>query len=735
MKRALTVMLATLLLAASIPVTAAAAVSWPSISSGKPMTVYTISTGDNTTAYTSSSMTVKKGTIYASDDLRVSSIGKNSKGTWYCYGTYPTKNGRKDAYWPLSVITTAYAPSEVNTSRSGNIQVYRRSSGNLTLGTIAKGDKVYLMASSGNRRQVIYNLGTSSSPTGWKMGWIAASSYDSYIKSKSSDNNNSTPSGSGKADPVSNGWYMIVSGNSEERVLDINNWNQLNGGNLETYARNNTTNQRFYMRYLGNGYYSIRAQHSGRYLHRSDGNPTGANVHQWEGYGNNNAQWKLYSAGGGYYYLGCRSGGYLDNSSGSTKLGNNVITYSFNGSAAQKWRFVSTSGSTAYEKKTVSNGWYMVESGNSSDRVLDINRSNQNNGGNLEIYKKNGTANQVFYLQYMNNGYYSLKARHSNKYIHAKGTNSQTDNVHQWTGTGSNNALWSLEPAGGNYYYLRCKSGNYLDNSGGRTNLSNNVITYNFNGSAAQKWKFISPAAPVKTETYYVTTRAGLILRERPTTSSTPLVTMPWRSSLQVESINGGWAKAVYNGKSGYCSASYISKTMPKDQESSGTWRMPMDNWYCTWKTKTNYSWGGYNPSSSRKDRPYHCGVDIGGTGGRVYAAATGKVVYKNYGGGNGNHVILEHNLNGKTVYSFYAHLSSYGSYKVGDTIKKGTLIGIYGNSGLGSSGGVHLHFGVFTGYSSNPVGYVPKINGNKAEYGNVTFYNPVYVVNNNRLP
>ena len=231
--------------------------------------------------------------------------------------------------------------------------------------------------------------------------------------------------------PIPDGWYMIISGNSDDRVLDINGWNQDNGGNLETYYRNNATKQRFHVVYQGNGYYTLCAMHSGKYIHTSDERYKNANVHQWTGTGDN-ALWAFQSAGNGYYYLKNKnSGSYLDNSGGNTDPGNNVITYEYNGSDAQKWRFVSSVGTESYEKRMIDDGYYMLQSGNSSDRVLDIHNWDMNNGGNLEIYQKNGTTNQTLYLRYMDHRYYSLQVQHSNKYIHAQGTNNQTDNVHQ----------------------------------------------------------------------------------------------------------------------------------------------------------------------------------------------------------------------------------------------------------------------------------------------------------------
>ena len=143
----------------------------------------------------------------------------------------------------------------------------------------------------------------------------------------------------------------------------------------------------------------------------------------------------------------------------------------------------------------IKNGYYMIQSGNATNRVLDINNYSMNNGGNLEIYQKNGTSNQVFYLQYRNNGYYSIQAVHSGYYLH-KANSGKTDDVHQWSGYGANNTQWALESAGNGYYYIRSRSGNYLDNSGARTTLGNNVGTYKKNNSAAQKWKFIAINRP-----------------------------------------------------------------------------------------------------------------------------------------------------------------------------------------------------------------------------------------------
>lgn len=171
---------------------------------------------------------------------------------------------------------------------------------------------------------------------------------------------------------------------------------------------------------------------------------------------------------------------------------------------------------------------------------------------------------------------------------------------------------------------------------------------------------------------------------------------------------------------------------------STSGWQMPMTNAYCTWKSSGNWSWATYTSNSS--GRNYHLGIDIYGSNGTVYAAASGKVVAasSSNSGANGRYIIIKHTLSGKTVYSFYAHLSSI-NVSVGQSVNKGSTIGAAGGSGYGKNNnyGTHLHFAIVDTLwtSGNYYGYATYFTGNKVNYKNVTYYNPIYVVNNSKLP
>ena len=194
----------------------------------------------------------------------------------------------------------------------------------------------------------------------------------------------------------------------------------------------------------------------------------------------------------------------------------------------------------------------------------------------------------------------------------------------------------------------------------------------------------------------------------------------------------------TYNGVSGVKYKLALGCYAPSTSSTTSAWQMPMKNAYCTWSSFSNMSWGNYTNRSG--DRDYHLGIDIYGTSGIVYAAATGKVVAasSSASGANGRFIILQHTISGKTVYSFYAHLSSV-KVSVGQTVSVGTQIGVAGGSGYGSNNyyGTHLHFAIVDTLwtSGGYYGYATWFSGNKVTYGGVTYYNPLYVINNKCLP
>ena len=91
------------------------------------------------------------------------------------------------------------------------------------------------------------------------------------------------------------------------------------------------------------------------------------------------------------------------------------------------------------------------------------------------------------------------------------------------------------------------------------------------------------------------------------------------------------------------------------------------------------------------KYKKMHTGIDVRcDVGTPILSTAYGKIIRIQYRpDGYGNNIVIEHKDGYKTL---YAHLSKI-SVKVGENIRRGTVIGYSGNTG--TSTGPHLHYEV----------------------------------------
>lgn len=199
---------------------------------------------------------------------------------------------------------------------------------------------------------------------------------------------------------------------------------------------------------------------------------------------------------------------------------------------------------------------------------------------------------------------------------------------------------------------------------------------------------------------------------------------------------SGNYTAVIYQAKSGnrayklgyVPTGNYNSVIKKQSSPASGSFQWPMNGYW------TTQSFNSYSNSMAGKGRPYHSGMDIKSSNNNVYAAAYGKVIYKGYSSGNGNHVIIEHSFSGTTVKTLYSHLANFsGCPSVGSIVNKGVKIGTMGSTG--NSTGPHLHFAIFAGNSNDPYGYVKYSGSNKMTYNGCTFFNPEYVIKYNKLP
>ena len=356
-----------------------------------------------------------------------------------------------------------------------------------------------------------------------------------------------------------------------------------------------------------------------------------------------------------------------------------------NGWASLDYAQLVQAAPTSMTSSNLPNGYYVISSKFDFCKVIDIYCAYGENGTCAIIYDWNGTDNQIFYFERLSDGTYRIQAKHSGRYLEVRNSShSNGAEVAQWDWHDSYACKrWYVIDCGdGCYKLINKESGKALDLNGGNTSNGTRIQQYQENGTNAQRFRLTNVSAAF----------------------SNP----------------------------------------PASNDSTSSWQYPLKGAYCSWRGYSNstWSWGEdrYGNSSS-SSRNFHLGLDLNGSSSTVYAALEGTVAAysTSNSGANGRYVILKHSVGGQTVYSFYAHLSSVKVSSVGQSVNKNTEIGVVGGSGNGSNSnyGEHLHFAIVDTLwkSGGYYGYATKFSGNAKCYEGVTYYNPKYVIDNNRLP
>lgn len=291
---------------------------------------------------------------------------------------------------------------------------------------------------------------------------------------------------------LENGVYTIKAALNEKKVLDVSMASNLSGANIQVWDNENVGQQRFIIKYLGDGLYSIENFKSGKVLDVAGANKkNGTNVWQFDSNGTNAQKWVIKDCGDGYYNLISRCGGlYLNVAKDKVSNGTNIQVYECKDSLSQKFKIeLSAIGGT----QTIKNGVYQIATALDDGKVLDVSAGSTKLKANIQLWSNANVAQQKFMITYLNNGLYKITCEKSNMVMDVKeaGTRNGT-NVWQYESNGTKAQQWVIKDLGDGYYSFisRCND-LYLNVAGGVTSNGTNIQVDAGNGSKSQKFKIV----------------------------------------------------------------------------------------------------------------------------------------------------------------------------------------------------------------------------------------------------
>lgn len=272
----------------------------------------------------------------------------------------------------------------------------------------------------------------------------------------------------------------------------------------KTKAATNAASQRWRVKSVGSGFYTLQNVATGTYLQApakvtsksaalTFGKADGSEVQQWS--------ITTDPARAGYLIVWSRA--YPDMvlhiASASAANGSSVRLYRANGTAAQSF------GAQAITR-VIDDGFYVITN-KRSGQALHVQSSSLKNNANVQQWTRNKSLAQTFKLTYnKSTGYYSVINVQSGKALEVtKGQSADGTNIQQNQYKGTRAQQWCIKrQTDGSLKLFSAIDGRALSVKGGSLEKGANVQTYHACGSAGQRWFFTAQSNWLPAGTYEI---------------------------------------------------------------------------------------------------------------------------------------------------------------------------------------------------------------------------------------
>lgn len=159
-----------------------------------------------------------------------------------------------------------------------------------------------------------------------------------------------------------------------------------------------------------------------------------------------------------------------------------------------------------FNAKTISEGIYTIQSAVDSNKFLDINECSKEESTKMQLWEKNDTDAQKFYIYKSKDGCFRISAVCSGKLITCLG-NDMGSEITQNMCNNSDNQKWSIYLSDDDSVSFCLKSaGMYLDVNGANSENGTKIQLWERNGTDAQKF-YLVPLKEFHRDDYIVSTK------------------------------------------------------------------------------------------------------------------------------------------------------------------------------------------------------------------------------------
>ena len=151
----------------------------------------------------------------------------------------------------------------------------------------------------------------------------------------------------------------------------------------------------------------------------------------------------------------------------------------------------SDDGMKIYMSRVLEDGAYYISTYQNNNCVLDIENGSLDNGAKLQLWIKNNTENQRFYIQYAGNGYYKIYNVKSAKALDVPDSSKDVETkIQQYESNDLSSQRWKIRKnIDGSYNFIAECSGLALDVENGIIEDGTRIQQYTYTNSNAQKFK------------------------------------------------------------------------------------------------------------------------------------------------------------------------------------------------------------------------------------------------------